>query len=786
MVVFKKTVLFFFFIFLSMTTFLNAYAKTYEAEEAILSGDTEIKEDSSNLCSSGKFVGNIGKDADNTITFKVDVSTEGIYFLTVHYMSGENRSLYCNVNDEDMGGFNFTATGGWNGEYLNQYVIKVYLKSGANEIRFGNTSETAPDIDRIDLSNIESEDSEITEIHGPDGKTNVNIYIQKPYDNLVYTVDYNSKRMLKKSPLGLVFNDQTFSQGLKVESVSNSVLKEDSYSLVHGKKKNITYQYNKKVISLVNKNNKKLNLEFRVSNNGVAYKYSMTEVDSTTEYVISENSGFGFPSGSTMWMTPMQDGKGGWARTQPSYEDHYYNGQPIGTQSPNKAGWCYPALFKIKNDGWVLISETLSDSNYCGTRLAQNSSNEIYYVEFPQDAENLETDSKYPEITAAFNSPWRDIIVGDSLGHIIESTLITDVAEENRLADTSFIKPGQAAWSWLQLKDDYTVYDTQKKFIDFAHRMNFEYCLIDAGWDQKIGYEKIQELIDYAKEMNVEIILWYNSNGNWNDTLHLTPINKMDEPEVRREEMERLQQMGVKGIKVDFFGGDKQSGIKFYFDILKDAADHDIIVNFHGATIPRGWERTYPNHVGTEAVMGMEYVSFDQSNADQQAQHCSILPFTRNVVGPMDFTPLVFNSQIGASKRKTTLGFELALSVIFNCGIQHIGLIPADTDSQPEYVKDFLRNIPNYWEDTKFINGFPGEYCVIARKYNGQWWIGGINGTREVMDIKLDLSFLGETLKGRMITDDGSNQFVQKTINDDAHNFNVNLKATGGFVIETE
>ena len=322
----------------------------------------------------------------------------------------------------------------------------------------------------------------------------------------------------------------------------------------------------------------------------------------------------------------------------------------------------------------------------------------------------------------------------------------------------------------------------QKRFIDYAADMRWQYTLVDALWDTQIGWDKLKELVDYARTKGVKILVWYNSAGDWNDSPQ-RPRDRMLTHESRVREFERLKAIGVAGLKVDFFGGDGQSVIAYYRDILDDAAPYGFLMNFHGATLPRGWHRTYPNLMTTEAVRGLEFVTFEQKNAEDEPTHAAMLPFTRNVFDPMDFTPMVLD-RIQRIERRTTSAFELALSVLFTSGIQHYAEIPEGMAKAPEYVREFLRRVPSVWDDVRFIDGFPGKHVVIARRAGAQWYVAGING--EPKDVTLDLDLSGLAGAGTLITDgDGGNLSfdstpVQLTA---AQRLVVRMKPRGGFVI---
>jgi hypothetical protein len=374
----------------------------------------------------------------------------------------------------------------------------------------------------------------------------------------------------------------------------------------------------------------------------------------------------------------------------------------------------------------------------------------------------------------------------------VESTLGTDLAEPSKLKDVSFVKPGRASWSWIMLKDDSMVYDVQKRFIDFAADMKWEYCLIDAYWDTQIGYDRIAELADYAAVKNVGLLLWYNSVGNWNTTPQ-TPKNKLLTHHDRVKEFSRLKKMGIKGVKVDFFGGDGQSMMAYYQDIFEDAAKFNLSVNCHGATLPRGWQRTYPNLLTAEAIKGFEYVTFEQGNADLEPNHCCTAVFTRNVFDSMDFTPVCF-TEVPNIRRVTTNGFELALAVIFTSGIQHYAQTPEGMAAVPAYVKDLMKEIPSHWDESCFIDGYPGKLVVIARRFKDKWYVAGINGENVEKSINLDLSFppqeqrtsLKNVKTGMLVTDGADNRSfkMQNITITPGKLLGIKLKGYGGFVIK--
>ncbi|WP_255474287.1 glycoside hydrolase family 97 protein [Pontibacter qinzhouensis] len=595
-----------------------------------------------------------------------------------------------------------------------------------------------------------------------------------------YSISRRDTVVLQDSKLGVVMADADFTQGLVLESVSGVEQVQDSYEMLNAKRRNNTYKANKQTYHLRNATGQKVDIIFQVSDDGVAFRYYFPGESTDKKKISKEITSFKLPEGTKAWLQPMSDAKTGWEQTNPSYEEYYEKEIAVGTPSPIKAGWVFPALFR-SGGTWLLVTESASYGDYCASRLHAESPGGEYSIDFPQEQEKYPGEVLNPESTLPWFTPWRMVAIG-SLKTIAESTLGTDLAKPAVATDQSYIKPGKASWSWVILKDDSTVYNVQKRFIDYAANMNWSYCLIDADWDRKIGYEKMQELADYAKTKNVGLLLWYNSAGPWN-TAPYTPRDKMLTRKVRQLEFARLQKMGIKGVKVDFFGGDGQSVMQYYIDILNDAAAHQLLVNFHGCTLPRGWQRTYPNLMTMESIKGMEFITFEQRNADEAPAHTTMLPFTRNAFDPMDFTPVNL-SGVPRINRRTTVGHELALSVVFLSGIQHYADTPQGMKTVPAYVKDFMRQVPAVWDDSRFVDGYPGKLAVIARKAGDRWYVAGINGENSEKKLQLDLSFIKKT-KGEFITDGKEKaSFQNNTVDLSANKTQeVILKPNGGFVM---
>lgn len=600
---------------------------------------------------------------------------------------------------------------------------------------------------------------------------------------LFYSITYRGKAVLRESALGITRKDADFSAGLNWVNAGPVEKQTDQYTLGNGKKRNVLYQANRRVLQLTSSTGEAFHIVFQLSNDGVAYRYIFPEKSAEKKYITREHSSFHFYPETRAWLQPKTEAQSGWEHSNPSYEAHYQLDIPAGTASPGPNGWVYPALFKY-GDTWMLLTEAALGRTYCGTALQQFAPDNEYTVNFPQEPEKFTNGALYPESTLPWELPWRIIAIG-TLKTITESTLGTDLALPAKETDPSFIRPGRASWSWIMSKDNYIIYSEQKKYIDFAADMGWEYCLVDAAWDKKIGYDSIQLLADYAKGKNVGLILWYNSAGSWN-TVKYTPKDLLLTHEGRMKEFGRIHKMGIKGVKVDFFGGDGQSMISYYQDILEDAAANQLLVNFHGATLPRGWHRTFPNLMTTEAVYGYEMITFNQKDADVAAPHMVMSAFVRNVFDPMDFTPVNLY-KVPGKQRRTSSAFELATSVIFLSGIQHYAESPEGMAQMKPEVIQFMREVPVTWDETRFLYGYPGLSYVVARRSGTRWYIAGINADNTELDLTLALPFIkkGKTGKLYAMQDGELTRLAYTTSIRKGHN-HFFIKPNDGFVLVVE
>ena len=581
-------------------------------------------------------------------------------------------------------------------------------------------------------------------VNGPDGKLQLTVSCPSANGEVSYAVTYNGKQMLESSPLGMETNVGDFYRGLQLKEHKVTAL-DTVYEQSRIKASRIHYWANELLCSFVNGEGKNVQITFRVSNNDVAFRYTLPrEQGKGSVTVNSERTGFRFPSQTTTFLCPQSDAMIGWKRTKPSYEEEYKADAPMNERSGYGHGYTFPCLFKVGDDGWVLLSETGVDSRYCGSRLS-DWDNGVYRIAFPMPEENNGNGTVSPAFSLPGSTPWRTVTVGETLKPIVETTVPWDVVEP-RYTTTHDYKPGRGTWSWILWQDGSINYDDQVRYVDLAAAMGYEYVLIDNWWDNNIGRDRMEQFIKYARSKGVEVFLWYSSSGYWND-IEQSPVNRMDNSIARKQEMRWLQSLGVKGIKVDFFGGDKQETLRLYEEILSDADGHGLMVIFHGCTLPRGWERMYPNYVGSEAVLASENLVFSQHFCDNEAFNATLHPFIRNAVGCMEFGGVFLNKRLnrsndGGTIRRTTDIFQLATAVLFQNPIQNFALAPNNLTDAPQICLDFMKQVPTTWDETRFIDGYPGRYIVLARRHGNTWYIAAVNATAEPLKLKLDLPVL--------------------------------------------
>ena len=630
-------------------------------------------------------------------------------------------------------------------------------------------------------------------VTSPDGVTFLKVGLKdgRAYYKVGYYADGKEGRkevtMLEESPLGLVANIGDFSRDL-VWVKEQTGTRDIRYDLERSKASRVDKKANTFTVRLANAKKQEMEVEFVVEDHNVAFRYFLPKQGGTGSVrVMNETTGFRFPGKTTTFLTPQSDAMIGWKRTKPSYEEEYKADAPMDTPSQYGHGYTFPGLFHVGEDGWVLVSETGVDSRYCGSRLS-DAQDGLYTVAFPMPEENNGNGTSEPAFALPGHTPWRTITVSRDLAPIVETTVPWDVVEPRFTTEHKY-KYGRGTWSWILWQDNSINYDDQVRYIDMASAMGYEYTLIDNWWDNNIGHKRMEELIRYARSKGVELFLWYSSSGYWND-IEQSPINIMDNPIARKREMRWLQQQGVKGIKVDFFGGDKQETMRLYEAILSDADDHGLMVIFHGCTLPRGWERMYPNYVGSEAVLASENMIFNQHFCDNEAFNATLHPFIRNTVGCMEFGGTFLNKRMnrgndGGPTRVTTDIFQLATAVAFQNPIQNFALAPNNLTDVPAFEIDFMKEIPTVWDEVKFIDGYPGRYVVLARRHGQDWYVAALNAGKETLKLTVDLPMLaGSPVAYYHDGKDGKTPQVEETKVGKKGQFKFTLPAQGGAVLK--
>ena len=607
--------------------------------------------------------------------------------------------------------------------------------------------------------------AENKQITSPDGKLVVTVADMDGRPS--YSVSYDNVLFLKPSPLGMIANIGDFSSGMSLEKNVSTNKIDETYELASIKKSKVHYVANEAVFSFTQQGKTIYDVIFRISNNDVAFKYRMYPQGETLSCVIKkEATGFAFPDGTTTFLCPQSKPMGGFARTSPSYETSYTADDVAGKNGWGE-GYTFPCLFRNGDNGWVLVSETGVNGGYCASRLLGHKEG-VYTIGFPQEGEANGNGTVSPGIALPGETPWRTITVGKTLAPIVETTVPFDVVKPLYPAKGEYTY-GRGSWSWIIGMDGSTNYKEQLRYIDFSAAMGYQSVLVDALWDKQIGRDKIEELAKYGKDKGVALYLWYNSNGYWNDAPQ-TPRGIMDNAIARRKEMKWMQSIGIRGIKVDFFGGDKQMTMQLYEDILSDANEYGLLVIFHGCTLPRGWERMYPNFASSEAVLASENLHFSQGSCDNEAFNATLHPFIRNTVGSMDFGGSALNKYYNAdnaprgSRRVTSDVYALATAVLFQSPVQHFALAPNNLTDAPSWAIDFMKEVPTTWDEVRFIDGYPGKYVILARRHGDKWYIAGVNAQKETLQLKVNLPMFSNGEKVRLFSDDKALQGGVKQI----------------------
>lgn len=598
----------------------------------------------------------------------------------------------------------------------------------------------------------------------PDGTLKVGVVTTKDgdYGKAAFVVHYKGDSILFRSELGLETDAQKFAGNLRLKSVSEPKSVIDDYRMITGKRSHCVNEASERVYSLENDEGQTLEVTFRVYNDGIAFKYGLKAI-SDEEHIINEYTAYALPQGSKRWIQ----------QYDPGYEKFF----PLSTDGklanrPEIDLWGYPALIEPRDSVFVLITEANIRRGHCGSFLYNGDNRDNYQVRLGD---------KKLDFSGVWESPWRLLIAG-SLADITESTLVTDVSDPSKVEDTEWIKPGMVSWIYWAYNHGSQDYQIVKEYIDLAVKMKWPYDLIDWEWDVMRNGGNIQDAVKYALSQGVKPLVWYNSSTNW---IGPGPLFRLNKKADREKEYKWLSDMGVAGIKVDFFSGDSVSTMNYYIDLLEDAVKYKLMLNFHGATIPRGWQRTYPHMMSVEGVYGAEWYNNTPVLTNRAAEHNATLPFTRNVVGPMDYTPGTFSDS--QHPHITSYGHELALPVIFESALQHMPDRPSVYYDMPEPVKKLLSDLPAAWDDTKLLTGYPGMEVVMARRKGDVWYIAGINGTNEPRTLCFSLKDLSVAGKKITLFEDGTDDrsfAIEENLplSEDEMTLEIKCLPRGGFV----
>ncbi len=622
-------------------------------------------------------------------------------------------------------------------------------------------------------------------VTSPDNKITADIEFDDSLA-LVYSISYNGEKLIQNAKLGLNFQDSdALSKGLILNEIEEKSIVE-KYDVVVGKSDSAVNHYNELTLKLAEKAapNRKLNLIIRSYNDGVAFRYEIPEQENMESIKIkNELTNFVLDAQDECWALELKN-------FNTSYEEHY-NHYAIGDlNSDTLIG--FPLTIKTKNGKYMCITEAAL-TNYAGMYLKKDTadSGTLATVLSPLPGKDMAV-----ETTPGMKTPWRVIMITDHPGNLITSNLILNLNEPNAIGDTDWIKAGKTAWPWWsgRVVEDVNFEggmntETMKYYIDFAHESGLENLLIDALWygdhtdpsqdiTSTIPEIDMPGIIDYANEKGVDVYLWLN----WENT---------------RDQMDKAfplyEEWGVKGIKVDYMNRDDQQMVNFYHQLVKNAAEHHLMVDLHGAYKPTGIRRTYPNLMTREGILGLEYFKWSDK---PDPEHNVTVPYTRMVTGPLDYTPCGFDNVTRDEfesinedpKVMGTRGHHIAMFVVYESPFQMVSDHPASYKGQPGF--DFIKKIPATFDETRFLDGIIGDYVVLARRKSGNWYIGGMNDWTE-RTVELDLSFLGDGQFSATIYSDGENAGTNpKELNVETKEISkqdkigLKMASGGGFAIE--
>ncbi len=540
--------------------------------------------------------------------------------------------------------------------------------------------------------------------------------------------------VIDDSTLGLETTSLSFAKDLSIASITEPVAFDDTFALPTGKARTAQLAATTRSVTFLSASNPdaELRVDLLAADVGVAFRYVLSGAPAL-DYLEAERTSFSLPPAANSWLQPHDEP----TLFTPAYEQLRSPRTRLDSLASAPWGWTFPALFEHEGV-WTLVTETALTDGQAASHFSGQVINGEFVLALPNPGEGNGVGEHRPLIADQARWPWRVLISSEQLSDVVESNLIRHLsppAEPD--ADFSWVEPGRVSWSWWSDHQSSRDPAAMRPFIDLASELGWQYSLVDANWNS-FGDDELVELVEYAASRNVGLLLWYNSGGP-NNAVTEAPRDMMSSAEIRRTEFARIAELGIKGVKVDFFQSDKPGTITQYRDILADAADAKLLVNFHGATLPRGWSREFPNLMTVEAVRGAEMYTFDFGYQSSAPRQNATLPFTRNAVASMDYTPVILGDEV---PRQTTNGHELALAVVFESGLQHFVDTPEAYLDQPEEVVQLLREVPTVWDETVLVDGYPGRFVAIARRHGATWWMGIINGTNDEAEIDIDLSRL--------------------------------------------
>jgi alpha-glucosidase len=589
---------------------------------------------------------------------------------------------------------------------------------------------------------------------------------------LSYQVARAGKVVLPESPLGLVLGGSDFANGLGLARVGKTETRREQYELFAGVMPKVDRKVRHRTLEFTNGSREVLAIDLAATDEGVAFRYRLSGATNVVREVREELTGFHVPADAKGWLQPYHAA----GPYTPAYEDFYFQVAP-GDAPPRSRGeprgWGFPALFKVPGaDSWVLLTESGTDGSYAACHLGPDSADGLYRIAFPFPDERTKDQSTNfpanPRSTLPWTMPWRVIVLGSNAGDIATSTLVTDLAPPTQIKDTSWIKPGRASWAWWSYPDGPFNAEHFNDFTDFAARMGWEYTLFDAGW----WSPGLKPVAAHANAKGVAPLAWLHAQDFY-------------DAKQRARKLDEMVAAGVRGVKVDFWCSDRQESIAAMHGLFADAAERKLLVNLHGCTMPRGWHRTWPNFMTAEAVLGAESYFYEPRYSEKAAELNTVLPFTRNVVGPMDYTPVAISPK--KYQRTTTAAHELATAIIFTSGLVHYADQAKMFESLPPVTLKIFRDAPARWDETRCLVGEPGRVVIFARRSGASWFIVGINGSREPLPVQLDLSPFKKFGKRLLIAEGAeANLQVVATPLKKADEWEHLLPARGGFILRLD